>query len=179
VPGRQVAVQAGGNLGLFPKRLAALFETVYTFEPAADLFAMLQANAPEPNIIKFQAALGDQRQLVATSRHRRDGKPNNHEGITHIAGPGRIPTLRIDDLGLAICDWILLDLEGWELFALRGAHETIARCRPTLTVEINKSCGFVGIAEDDVRAELRAREYVFVERFHSDELYVPRERSAG
>jgi FkbM family methyltransferase len=174
-PGRAVAVQAGGNNGLYPKRLSEYFAVVYTFEPAADCFAAMQVNAPEANIYRFQAALGCERQLVGLSRVRRDGKTNNHEGITHVAGTGPVPTLQVDDLGLSVCDLLQLDLEGWELYALTGAAGTLARCRPVVCVEINKSCGYVGIAKDDVRAYLRGHDYRFVERLSSDEVFLPAE----
>lgn len=172
---RRIALQAGGNLGIFPKRLAATFETVYTFEPAPDLFAAMMHNAPEPNIIRFQAALGNTRRLVGLSRQRRDGRRNNHEGITHVSGTGVIPTLQIDDLGLPVCDFLQLDLEGWELYALMGGLDTIHRCRPALVVEINKNQGFVGIQPDYLRDVVKSLGYRFVERLMSDELYVPAE----
>lgn len=179
VPGRTAVVQAGGHLGLWPKKLAESFATVYTFEPAADLFAAMQKNAPEPNIVKFQAALGDQRELVGLSRVRRDGKTNIHEGITHVSGSGVIPTLRVDDLGLEVCDLLMLDVEGWELFALRGAVETIRRCRPVLVVEVNKNLGYVGLTPADVAQFLGDLRYGVVQRHQSDEVYLPIERVDG
>lgn len=172
VPDRRVAVQAGGNLGVFPKALAGVFETVYTFEPAPDLFAMLVANAPEPNIIKFQAALGDAPKMVGLSRVRRDGKPDNHEGITHVAGAGNIPTLRLDALRLPVVSLLYLDIEGYELFALWGAQDTIRRCRPVIAVEINKSIEFLGLARDQVRTCLRNLGYGPRGGAHSDEFFV-------
>lgn len=175
VPQKRVAVQAGGNLGIFPKRLAETFDVVYTFEPSATLFPLMCRNAPEPNIIRFQAALGYYRKLVSTSQVRRDGKGNPHEGITHVSGDGPIPTMRIDDLQLPVCDLIQLDLEGFELYALTGAFETLARCRPVLCVEINKSLGFMGITQDDVRKRIADAGYRFVERRQSDEVFVPME----
>lgn len=171
--GRTAVIQAGGNLGVFPKRLAASFQTVYTFEPAADLFEILMHNAPEPNIVKFQAAVGDERTLVGLSRIRRDGKPDNHEGITHVSGPGTIPTLRIDDLQLPVCDLVQLDTEGWEFFALRGAVDTLARCRPLLAVEINKGIEFVGFTRETVRAFIQAQGYRHVVTLQSDEVFEP------
>lgn len=173
---RRVAVQAGGNLGVFPKHLAQSFDAVYTFEPSQELFPILIANATERNILRYQAALGYHREMVGTSRIRRDGKPNNHEGITHISGPGPIPTLRLDDFTFPVCDLLQLDLEGWELYALQGAVETIARCRPVLMVEVNKNAAFVGIKEDDIRWYVLSLGYQFVTRIHSDEIYVPIER---
>lgn len=176
VPGRTAVVQAGGNLGMYPRRLAELFETVYAFEPAPDLFAAMQRNAPAANIVRLQAAVGDERRLVGMSRARRDGKPNAHEGITHVSGEGVIPTLRIDDLGLPVCDLVMLDVEGWELFALRGAHETLMRCRPVVCVEINRGIEFVGLTGEDVRGYLHGCGYGKVRVIGSDEVFLPLER---
>lgn len=173
VPDRRVAVQAGGNLGLFPKALASVFDTVYTFEPAPELFAMLVANAPEHNIIKFQAALGDTPKLVGLSRQRRDGKPDNHEGITHVAGAGVFPTLPLDALRLPVCNLLYLDVEGYELFALWGAQATIRRCRPVIAVEINRGIEFVGHSRDDVRTCIRNFGYEPRGGAKSDEFFVP------
>lgn len=179
VRGRTAVVQAGGNLGLFPKRLAQEFATVYTFEPAASLFAMLQHNAPELNIVKFQAAVGDVRGLVGTACVRREGKTRAaHEGITHIVKNGVVPTLRIDDLALPVCDLIYLDVEGWELYAIRGAVETIARCRPIVVVEINQNAAIVGFAPETLRAEILAHAYRAATRVLSDEVFVPLEVAA-
>lgn len=179
VPERRVAVQAGGNLGMYPKRLAATFATVYAFEPAVSLFPLLCQNAPEPNILRYQAALGCDRQLVNTSQTRRDGRPNAHEGITHIDGSGPIPTLRLDDFGLPVCDFIQFDLEGWELYALQGSVKTLAQCRPVLMVEINKSLRYVGLEPDDVRRFVIEQGYRSLWRAHSDEVFVPNEWSAS
>lgn len=176
VTGRTAALQAGGNLGLFPKRLAQVFTTVYTFEPSVSLFPALQHNAPESNILKFQAALGDARGLHGTACVRREGKHKKpHEGVTHMVADGVVPTLRIDDLALPVCDLIYLDIEGWELYALRGAAETLARCRPAVVVEVGVSIALVGLTAEDVRAAIRSAGYRFVTRLLSDEVFLPAE----
>lgn len=176
VPGRTAVVQAGANLGIFPKRLAQEFATVYTFEPAGDLMAIVQHNAPEPNIVKIQAALGCDRGLVGTARVRRDKtSAPAHEGITHIVPTGTVPTLRIDDLALPVCDLIYLDIEGYELFALRGAVETLRRCRPVLAVEINKNLRHMGIDEADVVGFIESHGYRHACSSISDQVFVPAE----
>lgn len=176
VPGRTACVQAGGNLGVFPKRLAELFETVYCFEPDPDCFAKMHVNAPAENIVRFQAALGESREMVSTCHVRRDGKSNNHEGITHTVLGGNIPTLMIDDLGLRVCDLICLDIEGQELSALRGAQETLRRCRPVVAVEINKNLKYVGVTEAEIVDFIQSRGYRFALQAGSDRAFVPVER---
>lgn len=173
VRGRSVAVQAGGNLGVFPKRLAEVFSHVYTFEPAPDAFRMMLQNAPAENIIAFQAALGEEPQLVGLSRVRRDGKPGTHEGITYVMGSGPIPTLTIDTLVLDVCDLVYLDIEGRELSALRGAVATLQRCRPVVAVEINKNLKYVGVTEDEIRTFFQAHGYRHALNVGSDHAFVP------
>lgn len=175
-PGRRVAVQAGGNLGLFPKRLAESFELVYTFEPDQKLFDYIQHNAPEENIVPVRAALGNSREPVAMGYGRRDGSRRDvHEGLTHIAGPGTIPQMRIDDLGLHACDLIYLDIEGYELTALRGAEETVARHRPVIAVEVNGNVAFYGVTKQELSDWFAERRYTKVARIHGDDIYIPAE----
>jgi FkbM family methyltransferase len=172
VPRRRACVQAGGNLGIFPKYLAERFGIVYTFEPDPKLFRMLSHNAPEPNIMRIQAALGADNQPVRMECSRRDNTGRAvHEGLTHVAGPGSIPCVRIDDLRLCVCDLIYLDVEGWEYFALQGALETIERCRPVIAVEINRNIGYTGHTGDELRALIASRGYTHVLTMHSDEIY--------
>lgn len=166
-------VQAGGNLGIFPKRLSEIFKTVYTFEPDRELFVKMTRNAPEENIIRFQAALGCKRELVGMSRVRRDDKENNHEGITHVSGSGVIPTMILDDLRLPVLDLLYLDIEGFEKNAITGAQNTIARCRPVIACEINKSVAFMGLTRDDVRNFIISLGYRLEKRVSSDEVFLP------
>ena len=179
--GRTVCVQAGGCLGIFPKYLARYFRKVYTFEPSNSLFPMLCKNAPEKNITRHHAALGMTHDMVETSQTRRGAKGHRfpHEGITHISGSGSIPTRLVDDLELHICDFLCLDLEGFELFALIGARATIEQCRPVIMVEINDNIQFYGHSPDDVRQLLTDHGYLKAFRAHSDEVYIPAERSAA
>lgn len=176
-PGRECVVQAGGNLGLFPKRLAEDFRTVITFEPDPKLFERMVRNAYERNITAIQAALGNSNDPVGLSRRRRDntGKPE-HEGLTHVAGPGEIPQVRLDDMNLAVCDLLYLDIEGYELNALRGAEQTIRRCRPVIGVEVNRNISFAGSSPEELREWILGCGYRFSFRAWSDEVFVPEER---
>lgn len=174
VPGRTAAVQAGGNLGMFAAALADQFEAVYTFEPDALLFPMMVANAPAENIIRFQAALGSDRNLIGT---RRTTDTQTHSGVTHVHGRGIIPTMRLDDLALPVVDLLYLDIEGFELFALDGACETIERCRPVVVTEINDCCERYGYTEADVIGLMTTHGYRLAETMHHDRIFIPSERA--
>jgi len=170
-PGRDAVVQAGGNLGVFPKRLAEEFKAVYTFEPDPDHFLVMCRNAPEKNIIRFQAAIGEQPTLINTVHGNERGR--THEGVTHVKGVGIIPTVRLDDLHLVNCNLIYLDIEGYELFALRGAAETIKRCKPVIVVELNINITRYGFKSEDVRNFIISLGYTRKLRMRSDEIFVP------
>lgn len=176
VPRRRGRVQAGGSLGVFPARLARDFDAVYTFEPAPDLFPLLVANAPQRNVVRFQAALG--RHIggtVTTVAARRDGKPNFNAGCTHAVEGGIVPQVALDQLKLPAIDLIYLDVEGWEARALCGAIGTIERCRPAIVVEVNRNIDLVDDpgGADALRALLAGCGYRHTLTCRSDALYLP------
>jgi len=129
VEGREVVVQAGGNCGLFPSKLACYFSAVYTAEPDYENFACLSLNCPAPNVYAFRAAFGKEAGTIGL--HYVPGNAGGH----WVEGKGTIPVLTIDSLNLPACDLIALDIEGGEWNALFGAQQTIERYHPTLIIE--------------------------------------------
>lgn len=163
-----VAVQAGGNCGVWPAAMGKRFGRVYTFEPDPVNFRCLCANAPAETIFKFNAALGNRHRCVGLDR-----KPNN-AGAHQVNGVGPIPTLRIDDLELDACDLIYLDIEGCELGALQGAEETIERCHPVIAVEDKGMSERYGVKVGDVEMWLINRfDYRVAVRVKRDVVLVP------
>jgi FkbM family methyltransferase len=126
---RKVVVQAGGNAGFYIRKYAEQFERVYTFEPEPLNFLALSMNCDYPNVVKFNAAVGDAHRFIALNHHAHD------VGATHVQGMGTIPTFKIDDLELDRCDLIQLDTEGYEYFGLLGAKETIDKFKPVISIE--------------------------------------------
>jgi FkbM family methyltransferase len=66
------------------------------------------------------------------------GTENIGQPIDYDKPTSMVRCLTIDSLGKNRVDFIKFDIEGMELEAIRGARETIARCRPILSVEIVK-----------------------------------------
>lgn len=131
--GKQVCVQAGGAMGMYPRIYSDIFDYVYTFEMNTTNFHFVVMNCQKTNIFKFNAALGEEHVPVKAS----EDPHNSNRGTFSIRGDGRgpVPTLRIDDLGLDACDLIHLDIEGYEIHALRGATETITKFKPLIVGE--------------------------------------------
>lgn len=129
--GRRTAVQAGGNVGIFPLLLAEHFQQVLTFEPNPECYACLMANtASNPRIEIHHAALGMGNEPVGFD----EVWPGNC-GAGQVKGRGSIPQHRIDDFELTDVDLIQLDVEGFESKAIIGAAATIEQCRPILMIE--------------------------------------------
>jgi FkbM family methyltransferase len=161
--------------------MAQKFEAVYTFEPTPQSFYCLNFNCPEENIVAFNAALGEKRGMVNMQfpEHKKRSKTgkDNYGGFRCFPG-GHVPTLLLDDLDLSRCDLIMLDLEGYELFALKGAGKIIETCRPVIIME-DKGCSNVfGYAKGDVEKYLATHHnYKTLKRFHGgrDVVCVPTE----
>jgi len=131
---KKIMIQAGGNCGYLLNSFTEYFEIIYTFEPDPVNFYCLNQNITSPNVIKMQCCVGNNPTPVAVQQLIRPDRPNDTGGV-HIAGPGYIPTIVIDNLNLTGCDLIQLDVEGYELNALLGAINTIKKYKPVLCVE--------------------------------------------
>ncbi len=160
-----VVVQAGGNCGMYPRLLSYIFKTVYTFEPDPLNFFALCLNCQERNIVKMQAALGEQHLLVDCVQQRQENV-GMHQ--VEISDTGIIPLLKLDDLALRDCDLILLDIEGFEIYALKGAINTIKRFRPVVVLESPK------LETRDFILNLNYEQYAVSAM---DTIFIPKEQS--
>lgn len=164
---KNVIVQAGGNAGYYVKQYADIFKEVYTFEPEPVNFYCLCQNADSPNVFKYQACLGDTRNLVSMAIKEKN------RGKNFVKGVGNIPTLLIDDLNLNVCDLIHLDIEGYELFALKGAKETIKRCKPVVAFEFFEKCSSrFNYTLEDIEGYLHSLNYKLLQVFEEERIYI-------
>jgi FkbM family methyltransferase len=137
-----VCVQAGGHKGLYPKKLAKLFDTVYTFEPYYENYTDLIKNCTEENIIPQYAALGAYEKRTSMLRTQQD-----NSGNILIADGDDVDMITIDSLSLNRCGLIQLDIEKYEMFALMGAMRTIETFKPVIIIEgpetTNNTCNHI------------------------------------
>jgi FkbM family methyltransferase len=164
-------VQAGGNCGLWPRALAPKFGAVYTAEPHPFNFAALVVNTIEfQNVVRLEAAFGHERGFVGMAL---DTKEKNNCGAFYVTKGGIVPTLRIDDLALPKCGLIYLDVEGFEEQALRGASDTIARCRPAIAVEAKGLARRYGRTDQTCRDFIESCGYSVAQKTNRDVIFTP------
>lgn len=165
---KKVVIQAGGHCGLITSLYSKIFETVYTFEPDPVNFYCLTKNCQTENVIKFQSCLGNNKNFVSLDFNAK----TNNSASKHVGKkPGTIPTLLIDDLGLEVCDLIHLDLEGYELFAIQGAVKTIARCSPTIVLEMHSQVERYGASEIELEKLMSKLNYQKHKTFGNDVVF--------
>lgn len=124
------AVDVGGHCGFWSMHLEKRFQFLHAFEPVALHRECFTRNVNmRDGVVLYPVALGEAEGSVSIST------THTSSGDSKVAGAGDIPLKRLDDYDLHDVDFIKLDCEGYELFALRGGEETLKRCRPVVCVE--------------------------------------------
>lgn len=166
---RRRAVDVGAHCGLFSMHLGDMFKTVEAFEPVLAHRECFAKNVPHGNVNIWDWALGEKE--TTCSIHTTAGS----SGDSFVQGDGEIPVKRMDDClpSVTDVDFIKLDCEGYELFALRGGEEVIKRCLPVIMVEQKpgKAQKF-GIGETAAVDYLRGFGYKLVREMGGDYIMV-------
>jgi FkbM family methyltransferase len=158
-PPDPVVVDAGANIGTFSLRLAAAAGPrgrVLAFEPQRVLAYMLAGSAVLngfTNLVCEVMALGERDGTIEVPQFDYNAPLNfgsiEFGGVQReplhqkpASDPGRrefVPLVRLDRFELPRLDLLKIDVEGMEERVLEGAQATIARHRPILFVETQKS----------------------------------------
>jgi len=129
----KLAIQAGGNCGMFPIEYDKYFKRVITFEPDPLNFKCLVSNINSKHIIPMQGCLGEVSGKTVPMRN--NGKNIGACHVSKAPPTFHAHTFAIDDLHVKP-DVIHLDVEGHELEILKGARKTIQKSSPLIIVEI-------------------------------------------
>ncbi len=143
----QAAIDLGANLGHYTLKLAANCTSVLAIEPSVD-FAWLSDSLPQ-NCVFANCAVGESPAIATLNIPLLDGKPQNGmASFTDLTEYGydqfnteEVEIRTLDDivdqhLPNQEIGFMKIDVEGWELQALRGAERTLREHRPNLQVEI-------------------------------------------
>ena len=143
---RDVVVEAGANIGTHTvplSKLVGIEGSVHAFEPQRLVFQMLRGNLALnqcQNVVAQELGLGRSRTRMVTPRVD-PNQANNFGGLSLLQeGDGEAVTVvTLDSINLGRCRLIKADVEGMEEDVILGALETIARCRPLLYLENDRS----------------------------------------
>jgi FkbM family methyltransferase len=141
---KRAAIDIGANKGVWTLYLARHCRHVYAFEPNPKVYRWLTRYVQLPNVTSSNIALSDTegKAELRVPKYSR-GYSNQHASLSpdNVAanfGVIEVETKPLDVLRLDDIGFIKIDVEGHELAVLRGAHETLARCKPTLVVEMEE-----------------------------------------
>ena len=154
----RTAIQAGGNIGIYPAALAQRFTRVYTVEPDAANFAALQINT------------SNQQKIIA--RRAAFGKERGRAAIDQIQQGDEFEVITIDSLGVTDCDLLQLDVEGSEHEALLGAIATIEASWPVITLELKTLGERYGYTDADTINLLAGMGYEIADRVNRDVIFI-------
>lgn len=156
----RTVICAGGNQGMYPLLFSKIFRTVYTFEPDPLNFYCLTKNCQVDHIIKMQAGLGLENDLVGVYRRDMNNTGTHSVQIDEI---GNIPILSLDSLKFRNLDFIQLDVEGYEHLVLQGGLNTIRTHKPIISLENARQNGIPDI--------MKSLGYVEVEHSKADTIF--------
>ena len=138
-----IVVDAGANFGynsvLLGKQIG-LNGTLVSFEPQRIIYQQLCGNLILNNIYNataYQAALGDGSKGVVNMRPVEYQAEWVNIGDTSVGEDGEeVAIYTLDEIGFDIVDFIKMDVQGYELFALQGAQNILSTYQPDLFIEI-------------------------------------------
>ena len=163
----RTAIQAGGNLGVYPVALAQKFQRVYTVEPDAANFEALAINTVnQPRVVSRRAAFGQDHSKAAIDQIYPD-----NAGAHQIKEGAEFDVLPIDSLGVTDCDLLQLDVEGYEHLAILGALETIKASWPVITLELKGLGERYRYTDEDTINLLAGLGYRIADRVNRDVIF--------
>ena len=151
----RVVLDVGAHIGSHTITYTSLNPAiiVHSFEPQKKVFNLLKQNVLQNNLedrvnlynVCVGNNCGDAELAINASDDigpagpvsYGDNVPRNIGGVSIGKGGEKVSMISIDSLNLEICDFIKIDIEGYEPLAITGAMDTIHRCRPVICFEKN------------------------------------------
>lgn len=138
-------VDLGANFGVHTLEMARLtMNKVYAFEPQPQNFALLLENVKNnglQNVVTIPKAVGCNVEMVDIPMFdlHEDGRQNLGDVSVNLAchsAKTSVECCTLDSMPeLNHVDFLKIDIQGYELFALQGMTHILRRCSPTMIVE--------------------------------------------
>lgn len=163
------AIDVGAHVGMWTMQLKKKFQWVHAFEPVAAHRECFEANMQgATNFDLYPVALGDKEGSVSIHT-----APTS-SGDSWVKGEGDIPLKTLDSYNLHSIDFIKLDCEGYELFALHGGEKTIKTWKPVIIVEQKPGrAQKFGLPETGAVSYLKTLGYTLKQELSGDFIMVP------
>jgi FkbM family methyltransferase len=146
--------------------------SIFSFEPQTPMFKLLEINVhnnPDrnKNIQLYNLAVGNKHEIASMQK-------DTFGGSAHIGvGGENVSVIRLDDLSPKGCDFMKIDVEGFEYNVLEGAMNTIRKYRPVICFEDNGSSVTNNITDKSAKQLLLDNEYVIHELVYENLLALP------
>jgi FkbM family methyltransferase len=142
-----IVIEGGSHIGSHTIKLGMLAKHVFAFEPMQSSYNILEQNIIRNNLKNITLSNNGLSNSCSTAQF--DWIPIDNPGGSGLSNnPMGIPPwfkketntypvnlITIDSLQLNKLDFIKLDIEGYESFAISGGFETIKKYKPIITLE--------------------------------------------
>lgn len=134
----------GANIGVISQALLHEGFEVHAFEPQPEVYKLLVENMGfvGGQITHSNVAVGAETGVAEMPKVYYSGK-GNYGGIAigdkSIYGTYQVPVNTIDSYCYDDVGFMKIDVEGYELEVLHGATETIAKCKPIMYIEDDRT----------------------------------------
>lgn len=155
-PNARTIIDVGANIGTNTIEYGTWAKEVISFEPTPELYKQLKRNIDlnktnndkvrwdentsmnlSANINVHQVAVGEKRKQVYIKTFS-NNKGKNHVTTEESTDTVLVDVYPLDDFKLNDVDVIKIDVEGYELFVLQGAEQTIMKYRPVIQTELHQ-----------------------------------------
>ena len=182
----KVAIDVGAHFGVLTCAMAEIFSQVHAFEANYDNVRYLYANAALRSYGAIQVhnvalysrneelsfASNDAQEVEVSNNGKSEGdyyKSSNSGGLMFVAEGTRINTIRavpLDSYGFKDLGFIKIDCQGADGEVIKGALETIARCKPYIVFEWEEKLSEVHhVTLEETKAELDKLGYTTAELY--------------
>ena len=161
-------INIGANIGCYAYAFKDIARYIHCFEPNKEAFECLEYNlAKYVNFELHNIAISDKE----TTCNVNNDSDNVGMAFIEETTNGNVKTKTIDSFNYQSCDFILMDCEGFELYALIGAKETINKFKPIMVIEINDATlSRQGISRNDIFAWLQENNYIYRNIYKNQDL---------